>query len=174
MNEEYSHRPMYRPSMYGIHDESLSRFADLFNTCDEYKHILIEPITKETFDNDGDIKNINTGQSIGFDWEYRDRYFSNCKFSFDTLGQYERKLIKPSIDLSLQCDSTQTGVIVAWHEDWLLENRITRSLSTDTNDQLGTVRYTHSFKIFSYEEISNLKEMIDNAFRLGEYNRNSF
>lgn len=165
---------MYRPSMYSIHDKSLNKFADIFNNCNDFKHITIKPIDEETYDNDGIIINNNTGESFGFDWEYRDKYFSNCKFSFDSLGQYERKLRKPSIELSLQCDSTQTGVAVAWHQDWLKENKITRNLSTDTVDEMGTVRYTKSFKIFSYENISELKQVIDNAFKTGELNKTDF
>ena len=165
---------MYRPSMYNTHDKSLSNFANIFNNCKEYKYIKIKPIEEETFDNDGIIINENTGESFGFDWEYRDKYFSNCRFVFDSLGQYERKLRKPSIELSLQCDSTETGVIVAWHQDWLKTNKINRTLSTDSQDEFGTVRYTKLFKIYSYENISELKRMIDNAFNLGELNQKAF
>lgn len=165
---------MYRGSMYNTHNKSLNKFADVFNNCNKFKHIIIKPIEEETYDNDGMIINANIGQCFGFDWEYRDKYFSNCKFSFDSLGQYERKLKKSSIELSLQCDSTQTGVMVAWHQDWLKENKITRSLSTDSADQHGTVRYTKSYRIYSYNNISDLKEMIDNAFNLGELNKKAF
>ncbi len=123
---------------------------------------------------DGEFVDENTGNSFSFDWEYRDKYFSNGIFDFDTLGQFERKIVKPSIQLSIQCDSTNTAIAVAWHEDFRRENRITRSLDTDYNDkQLGNVRYTHAFKIYLYTDISEFKEMIQRAFD-GEFNSSVF
>ena len=50
-----------------------------------------------------------------------------------SLGQYERKLRKPSIQIALQCDSTETGIAVGWHEDWLQEERERRALRTDSS-----------------------------------------
>ena len=31
----------------------------------------------------------------------------------------ERKLRKDCIQIAIQCDSTETGIAVGWHEDWL-------------------------------------------------------
>jgi len=64
---------------------------------------------------------------------------------FSTLGQYEGKFIKPSIQLSIQCDSTETAIAVAWHEDFKKENKIKLTLDTDYSEkQFGTVRYTRA------------------------------
>ena len=68
---------MYRPSMYNMHDDSMFHFAELFNTCPLWKEIEMRPNEKETYDNDGTFINVGTGIRIGFDWEYRDRYFAN-------------------------------------------------------------------------------------------------
>lgn len=160
--------------MYNKHDESLRKFARLFNGSKDYRHIQIRPNTEETYDNDGQIVNTYTGQEIGFDWEYRDRYFENCNFRFKTLGQYERKLIKPSIKISIQCDSTETGIAIAWHEDWLSVSCINRRLATDSNDEWGTVRYTKHFRVYSYDNIRDFKEMLDRAFKSGNFNKHSF
>lgn len=165
---------MYRASMYDKHDTSMEKFVKLFNNSLSYPNLKIEPITEETFIDDGNIVDEKTKQSVGFDWEYRDRYFSNGVFSFDTLGQYERKIIKPSIKLSLQCDSTETAVAVAWHEDWRLEDIVKLNLATDSKDQLGKVRYTKHFKIYFYENIAELKKMINRAFEQKQFNKNSF
>lgn len=166
---------MYRPSKYNKHNESLENFAKLFNDEQSAKHIVMEPIDEETYDNDGKFVNIKTGEEIGFDWEYRDRYFSNGVFSFDSLGQYERKLIKKSIQLSIQCDNTQTAILVAWHEDFLLENKVKIGLATDSpRKQYGGVRYTKRFKIYSYQEIKEFKKMIEKAFTSGDLNASIF
>ena len=156
---------MYKPSLYNKHDQTLNEFADKFNSCTACQNLKMYPITEETFIDDGEIVDENTGKRFSFDWEYRDKYFSNGRFAFDTLGQYERKIIKPSIQLSIQCDSTATAIAVAWHEDFKKENKIMLSLDTDySKKQFGAVRYTHAFKIYMYSEIDDFKEMIQRAF----------
>lgn len=173
--KKYRGISMWRPSKYQEHNLSLDKFKDLFNNCGYYNNIIINPIEEETFEDDGYIIDTNTQQKIIFDWEKRDRYFSNGKFRFDSLGQFERKIRKPQIKLSLQCDSTDTAVAVAWHEDWRRENRIDLNLSTDyINDEYGTVRYTKSFKIYKYSEMEQLKAMIQRAFDNNEYNKSTF
>lgn len=166
---------MYRSSLYQKSDETLKNFSKIFNTDKNYPHLHFIPNRTETYDNDGIIYNELTGTFIGFDWEYRERYFSNCNFQFNTLGQYERKLIKPSIQLAIQCDATETGIAVGWHEDWLKENQINLNLLTDTpQKQYGTVRYTKKFKVYSYENLEKFKEMLDNAFNNSKFNSESF
>jgi len=166
---------MYRPSHYNIHNESLEKFCNLFNECPEYEHIKMYPITEETFIDDGYFLNTHTGEKIGFDWEYRANYFQNGKFSFDTLGQYERKIIKPSIDISLQCDSTQTAIAVAWHNDFYIEPQVRIRLETDYSEkENGKTRYTKKFKIFMYEDMITFKKMINKAFNTGNKNSSVF
>ena len=129
----------------------------------------MKPNDEETYGNDGYFIHSN-GQKIGYDWEYRDRYFSNCRLQFDTLGQYERKLSKDCIQIAIQCDSTETGIAVGWHEDWLVEAKENRSLATDfERKEQGNTRYTHKYKIFSYEEVDNFKRMISTAMKLHVY-----
>lgn len=160
--------------MYNKHDQSLKKFAKLFNDSEHFQNIKICPIEQETFESDGEIVDHETNQSIGFDWEYRDKYFENCHFEFGSLGQYERKLRKPSIKISIQCDSTETGIAVGWHEDWLREDPINLNLATDSDDEFGTVRYTKSFKIYSYENIKEFKAMLNRAFKNRRFNKDSF
>ena len=160
---------MYRPSMYNKHDESMYAFAELFNNCKVCNDVIMKPNDEETYGNDGYFIHSN-GQKIGYNWEYRDRYFSNCRLQFDTLGQYERKLRKDCIQIAIQCDSTETGIAVGWHEDWLVEAKENRSLATDfERKEQGNTRYTHKYKIFSYEEVDNFKRMISTAMKLHVY-----
>lgn len=158
---------MYRPSMYNKHDETMLKFVEKFNGSLVCKNIEMRPNKVETYDNDGIFIDIYTNQSIGYDWEYRDRYFEHCKLEFDTLGQYERKLEKKSIQISLQCDSTETGIAVGWHEDWLQEERERRALRTDSSwKENASIRYTNKFKIYSFSKIDLFKNMVASAMRL--------
>lgn len=135
----------------------------------------MRPNPEETYDNDGEFVNVRTGEKIGFDWEYRDKYFENCKFRYNSLGQYERKLRKPSIQISLQCDSTETGVAVGWHQDWLIEKKEHIELSTDYSvKEKGTTRYTTKFKIYPYENIGEFKKMIAYAMEHKIYSSEVF
>lgn len=166
---------MYRPSMYNKHDETMNNFALLFNEAKSNNHIEMRPNPVETFDNDGIFIDIHTKQSIGYDWEYRDRYFEYCKLQFDTLGQYERKLRKPSIQIAIQCDSTETGIAVGWHEDWLEEEKEQRSLKTDfSNREYGGTRYTTHFEIYRFDEVDRFKNMIAMAMRTKVYSAKIF
>ena len=166
---------MYRPSMYGKHDETMLRFADLFHSCPACQNIEMRPNQVETFDNDGIFIDTKTGRQMGYDWEYRDRYFENCQFGFDSLGQYERKLEKPSIQIALQCDATETGIAVGWHKDWLREKQVRRPLLTDSRKKEdGTLRYTKKFCIYSFEQMDAFKRMIAAALAQGIYSSEIF
>lgn len=166
---------MYRPSMYTKHDETMLNFAERFNKSPVCRNIEMRPNPSETFDNDGVFVDTNTNRTIGYDWEYRDRYFENCRLAFESLGQYERKLKKPSIQLSLQCDSTETGIAVGWHEDWLKEEKEKRALRTDSSwKEDGTIRYTTSFKIYSFAQMDSFKRMIFRAMQLQVYSAEIF
>ena len=148
---------MYRPSLYNKSDESLKKFAELFNENKDYPNLKFIPNKIETYDNDGIITDSNTGKSIGFDWEYRERYFENCKFDFDSLGQYERKIIKPSIQLAIQCDSTETGIAIGCHEDWIKENKIQLNLATDGKNNLEQSDIQKILKYIAIKVFLNLK-----------------
>lgn len=164
---------MYRGSLYDKSQSSMERFADAFNSIDLYPNITWQCIKEETYDNDGYFLNIAKGNTIGFDWKIRDRYFNNGHFQFDTLGQFERKLKKPTIQLSIQVDKQETAILVAWHKDFLEEEKQSAELATDASlsgtghKQSGEVRYTSHFKIYTLEEFRAFKAMINRAFQEG-------
>lgn len=166
---------MYRPSMYNKHDETMLNFVKKFNNSPVNPNVEMRPNLIETFDNDGIFIDVVLNRFIGYDWEYRDRYFAYCKLAFKTLGQYERKLRKPSIQLAIQCDSTETGIAVGWHNDWLQEKREKRSLRTDSMwKENGSIRYTTQFEIYSLEQIDSFKNMVARAIQLEMYSSKIF
>ena len=154
---------MYRPSMYNKHDESMYAFAELFNNCKVCNDVIMKPNDEETYGNDGYFIHSN-GQKIGYDWEYRDRYFSNCRLQFDTLGQYERKLRKDCIQIAIQCDSTETGIAVGWHEDWLNMLFPRLRIARDLLCEDGLIMIS-----MDENESTNLKKMCDEVFGESNY-----
>ena len=163
---------MWRPSKYDISQDSLIRFADKFNEAsDEIKCI---PNPNETYDNDGYFCFSGSGD-IGFDWEIRDKYFENGRFLFNTLGQYERKLSKPSIQLSVQCDRNESAILVAWHSDFLQEQQDLVLADTDsTRKQLCPVRYTAYFQVYTYQELNRFRDMLKQAILSHQFSHLAF
>jgi len=107
---------MKRPSMYNRHKVSLKAFVEKFNNVKDDLGLVMKIYNTENFRDDGVIVDTKTGKRIIFDWEIRDRYFTSGKFAFKESGQFERKLKKGEIGLSLQCDQDETAVMAAWHE----------------------------------------------------------
>lgn len=150
---------MYRPTKYNDHNESLAKFANIFNTTRMYQDIQMIGFDDENFSDDGYIMIADKNKKIYYDWEKRDRYFSNGKFAFKTLGQFERKFHKnPPIGISLQCDSSEEYVLVALHSGFSEKKVVSRI--TDTINEVGGMRETSHFYIFSYLELDKLKEKI--------------
>ena len=104
---------MKRPSMYNRHEDSLKAFVEKFNNVKDDLRLVMQIYNTENFRDDGVIVDTKTEKRITFDWKIRDRYFKSGKFVFKELGQFERKLKKGEIGLSLQCDQDETTVMAA-------------------------------------------------------------
>ena len=150
---------MYRPSKYDTHNKSLDDFSKLFNSkCNPNEMVFIYN-ESENYSDDGKIILYNLGKQIYYDWEKRDRYFENGVFKFNTLGQFERKFHKtPKIGITIQCDSSENHVLVALHSSFK-EKRIVSRL-TDSSNEIGGMRETSDFIIYSYDEIDKFIEQI--------------
>lgn len=167
---------MWRKSKYHISQASLEYFANAFNNLNEYKNIRWEYIRNETFGNDGYFLNIETGETLGFDWEIRDKYFIEDTFPFETFGQFERKMNEnKSIKLSIQCSQQCSAIAIGWHEDFKDETVVNIKLATDSNvKQNGQTRYTKHFRVFKYDELVEFKALIKKAFDTKTYNHTIF
>lgn len=155
---------MKRPSMYQRHEDSLAKFVDLFNNCRDGLPLVMQVYQVENFRDDGIIVNTRTGKRIVFDWEIRDKYFNRGTFQFKELRQFERKIKKDEIGLSLQCDREETAVLVAWHNDFLKNDPLEVKLSTDYQwNEHNLVRATRAFKIYQYSEIKEFRRMLNRS-----------
>lgn len=168
---------MYHPNKYKDHNESLKRFVDTFNECSKTVggRIIMEIRENENFRDDGIIKDRNTGKEIIFDWEKRHTYYLNCGFPFETFGQFERKIIKKEIQLSIQCSKNEDCFCIAWHGDFKKESveRIPTIKENGTYESKGK-RYTRMFKEIKYSEIGIFYKILCKAFDKKMFNHNSF
>ncbi|MFH1852627.1 MAG: hypothetical protein ABIA75_09805 [Candidatus Neomarinimicrobiota bacterium] len=166
---------MKRPSMYDRHEQSLRKFAELFNAVRDGLPLVMQIYQTENFRDDGVIVDTRSGKRITFDWEIRDKYFSRGKFEFSELRQFERKIKKAEIGLSLQCDREETAVLAAWHEDWLRSEPLPVRLSTDYRwNEANLVRSTRHFRIFDYEKMDRFRSMLAQSLATECYNHSVF
>lgn len=167
---------MWRGSTYHLSQASLEYFANAFNSLEVCKNIRWEYIREETFSNDGWFVNLETGETIGYDWEIRDDYWDAGKFPFDTLGQFERKFDPAkAIKLSIQCSKNCSAIVVAWHEDFAEEKVTDIQLATDSSEkENGKTRYTKHFRVFRFDEMELFKQLISKAFQTKTYNHTIF
>ncbi len=166
---------MKRPGMYQQHEESLREFVEKFNGVKDGLPLVMQIYHTENFRDDGIIVDTRSGNRIVFDWEIRDKYFQSGQFRFPEVGQFERKLKKGEIGLSLQCDCDRTSVLAAWHEDWLREKPKKVALKTDyPQAEQAQVRYTPHFKIYPYSDLKALRAMLYKALRTGTFNHEVF
>lgn len=131
---------------YDIHNNSMNKFIERFNALDD-DNILMIANRKETYSNDGSILLSDLGVAIGFDWEYRKTgydSFDNFMFKRWGVGQYGTKLAKPSIKLSLQISKDETGLLVAFHDDF--EKLTNVSLTSETKvNRKENMSCTHKY-----------------------------
>ena len=82
---------------------------------------------------------------------------------------------KREIGLSLQCDKDETGVMAAWHEDWLKEKPRKKKLRTDQKVMSLEWCSTPSISEFtSIKKIGEFRKMISKALITGSFNHTVF
>lgn len=168
---------MYHPEKYSAHNQALARFCHLFNQTSEASGgaLLMQPSRRENFREDGEILFRPAATSVLYDFEKRfSHYPRHGAFRFSTFGQFERKLQKPEISLSIQCSTDESGFIVAWHEDYRAEALVHIASKTATGTEQTGKRFTTRFLELSYHQMGRFYRVLDYAFRYNQFNANSF
>jgi hypothetical protein len=162
---------MYFSDKYKDHNLALDKFSLIFNnyasSLPEEK-LLMKVQKIENFRDDGCIVFIKDSIKIKYDFEKRFSYYSSFgSFSFDELGQFERKISKPEIALSIQCSEDETGFVFAWHSDYLNEEKKFIKSKTSSGFEGTAKRFTKKFieldvyfsisGILTYETAKDLK-----------------
>lgn len=157
---------MYFSSKYSDHNDSLERFIKKFNSKTEY-NLEMYANKNENFRDDGKIICLLSKKNIIFDWEKRFHYYGRySKFKFYKLGQFERKIQKKEIKISIQCSLDETGILVAWHKDFLNEKKQYIQSKTQFSYERNAKRFTSKFKEFSTERLLEFKKEIRNSIDL--------
>lgn len=154
---------MYHPTKYQAHNDSLDNFLSKFNSVAEEKgnNLKMEVREQENFRDDGFIISNENGKSIVFDWEKRFSYYNTYGFPFKTFGQFERKIQKEEIELSIQCSKDESAFCFAWHEDFLKEKiQYIRSVTGDGRYENTGKRFTEAFVELKYGELDVFHDII--------------
>jgi hypothetical protein len=168
---------MYHPDKYQLHNEALKRFCAAFNAaaaqCDNI--ILMKPSDGENFRDDGEIVYQPDGTKILYDFEKRNRYYHTCSFPFKDFGQFERKIQKPEISLSIQCSHDEQCFCIAWHDDFRKEpvKQIGSVTATGAKEFTGK-RFTRAFRELKYSEMETFYRMLKKAFAQRTFNASCF
>lgn len=168
---------MYHPEKYSHHNDALSKFCTLFNqTATALDNLItMNPSPTENFREDGEIVFKPGNQKILYDFEKRFSYYENYgNFKFDTFGQFERKIQKPEISLSIQCSKNENGFIIAWHEDYKNERVVYLNSKTSNGSENTGKRFTKNFKELKYTEMDKFYTMLYKAFTNNCFNASCF
>ena len=168
---------MYHPSKYAHHNNALDKFCAVFNDISKASGDLIYMQTSdiENYREDGEIIYRPTNQNILHDFEKRFTYYDTFKsFRFDTFGQFERKISKPEISLSIQCSKDESGFIIAWHEDYKKEKIVYMNSKTATGYEKTGKRFTKNYIEISYAEMNKFYQILINAFLNNSFNSTCF
>lgn len=165
---------------YKAHDDTFHEFAEKLNKIANQYNIYMLFNKKETYGNDGAIAYADEVKIIGIDWELRQKYYpSYGEFPFARYGlsQYGAKKGKgDKIALSLQMSTDQTGLLLAWHEDFELKNQVKLSSNTKTNREEEVWRTFHyvEFDLRKEESFIEIVEILRRAGETGQFNHKSF
>jgi len=168
---------MYHPDKYGHHNDALKKFCKTFNEAASKAGDLIfmKPSDTENFREDGEIIYKPTSKMILYDFEKRFSYYDSCgRFKFDTFGQFERKIQKSEIALSIQCSRDEMCFIIAWHEDYKEEKIVyLHSITASGGTENTGKRFTKNFLELSYSDMGKFYKILEKAF-ISEFNCQSF
>ena len=168
---------MYHPDKYIHHNKALDHFCALFNEAAALSGDLLnmKPSAVENYREDGEIVYKPQNKKILYDFEKRFSYYDGYKkFKFDTFGQFERKIQKPEISLSIQCSKDEGGFIIAWHEDYRQEKIIYIASKTAGGTERTGKRFTKKYKELAYEEMGRFYQMLNKAFTENCFNATCF
>ena len=169
---------MYHADKYESHNEALKKFIKAFNEVAKNMGDKLEMYYQEieNFKDDGGIIYKPTEERILYDFEKRFSYYNSCgQFKFDTLGQFERKIRKSIIKLSIQCSKDEKCHMIAWHEDYVKEIKYNiGSVTASGSREYDGKRFTKDFIELTYKQFDVFYKILLYAFENNAFNKSSF
>ena len=149
---------MYYKQKYKDHNDALFRFMKKFNNVSyHFNNELKMYLQKnENYRDDGGIVYLPGNVKLLYDFEKRHSYYYTFgKFPFKELGQFERKIAKQEIQLSIQCSKDETGFVYAWHDDFRNEQKQFVKSKTSTGFEENAKRFTSNFEEINYKSMAD-------------------
>lgn len=169
---------MYHPNKYKDHNDALNILISKFNTIAKKHGNEVEMYyqQRENFRDDGGVIFVKNGIKFLFDFEKRHTYYAKCKnLQFDTLGQFERKIQKKEIKLSIQCSTDEQCLVIAWHEDYEKESiENIHSVTENGDTENKGKRFTKDFIEVPIDRLDILYCIFVEAFESNNFNKKSF
>lgn len=168
---------MYHPGKYQAHNQSLDKFCELFNQTAAKlgKELAMIVNRNENFKDDGCVAYLPAKKKILYDWEKRDRYYQSHGFPFEDFGQFERKIQKPEIFLSIQAAKNEEAFCIAWHNDFRKEAiKHIGSVTENGSKEYNGKRFTKKFKELRYNEMDTLYYVLLKAFQEKKFDYRCF
>lgn len=169
---------MYHSKKYEKHNIALNNFIKIFNktAINKGNKIKMYYQEKENYIDDGGIIYIPNDFKILYDFEKRFSYYYKCNaFKYKTLGQFDRKIRKPEIKLSIQCSKDEKCFMVAWHEDYFNERNLKIGSKTEIcSKEYDGKRFTKDFIEISYQRMDIFYDILYYAFQKNVFNKENF
>ena len=170
---------------YPTHEETLARFMTRFNNvlyegCDlEFYNLCMLRLRKDSYKNDGTFVQIDADKCCGYDWQCRHTGYDTLgafEYAKWGLGQYNTKLVKPSIKISLQISRDETGLLVAWHSDYekVVDVKLSSETKKNRTEKVGNTYFFTEFDIRTDEGVLAFKKMIYDAIREQKFDHTIF
>jgi len=169
---------MYHPTKYEEHNKALKNLIDKFNKTANRLGGLVEMYFQEheNYRDDGGVIYKQTNEKFLYDFEKRHQYYASCQdFVYRSLGQFERKIKKEEIRLSIQCSSDEKCLMLAWHNDYQKEKaEKIKSSTEDGKGETNPKRFTTDFIEISYNDMDILYDIFLSAFQQKTFDKCTF
>lgn len=169
---------MYYPKKYEEHNTALKNLIDMFNKTAKKLGGLIEMYfqEQENYRDDGGVIYKATNEKLLYDFEKRHQHYESCQqFAYPSLGQFERKIKKKEIKLSIQCSSDETCLLLAWHNDYQKEKAENIKSSTEDGEgETNSKRFTTDFIEINYKDMDVLYDIFLSAFQRKTFDKSVF
>ncbi|NPA63433.1 MAG: hypothetical protein GXO16_00510 [Epsilonproteobacteria bacterium] len=168
---------MYYPTRYSEHNKALDNLTKAFNNIAKKLggEVYMQTNPIENYYDDGRIVHRPTQKSFLFDFEKRFEYYPECgSFGFSSLGQFERKIEKKQIKLSIQSSTNEKCYILAWHKDYYKEKRYAIPSKTQDAQEKKFKRFTKHFIEIPQHKLDIMYHIFLEAFTHDRYDKSTF
>ena len=164
---------MYRADLYSVHNESLMRFIDRFNSNPTCRNLVMLMNLEENYGTDGYIIDTNTGKTVGFDFCRAEKqiFDETGALIYKRMSLIESKINLKNVNLYISTDLNERSFTIGWHEDLLKEKTEHFTYMAAGGEKLTRpIRFTKHFATYQTDGIEEFKLMLNRAISTDTYN----